>query len=94
MGFYIQVPNNFNKAQQLKELYDGEIISKPKSLSEIPQDKALIVVLRNFGFEAAGLAYSEKEFKEFTSPDDTRPKYFVLLDKKLAYELSGFKNEV
>lgn len=90
MGYYIQVPNNKNKAQQISMLYGGQIIPKPR-FNEIPADKALMVVVDNGPFEAAGLAYDEAEFSEFTALDDIRRKMFVLMDKQQAYKLSGFK---
>jgi len=90
MGYYIQVPNHKGKAQQLVNLHGGQIIPKPNFFSDIPENRALIVVVDNGLFEAAAYAYSEGEFAEFTDPTDGRPKKYVLLDKGLARELTGF----
>jgi len=91
MGFYIQVPEHFGKAEQIEALYDGMIIPKPNSFDLIPLNMALIVVVRNQQFEAAGFAYDEKEFVAFTDPEDLRPKKFVLMNRVMANELSGYK---
>jgi hypothetical protein len=91
MGYYIEVPQNLGKAQQISDLHGGRIIPKPKSLSEVPAELALIVVVDNGAFEAAALAYDEPEFKEFTNPRDNRRKEYVLLDKPLAHKLARYK---
>lgn len=93
MGFYIQVPENKDKAKQIEVEYNGTIIPPPSSFSEIPLDKALIVVVDNEFFEAAGYAYNEQEFLEFTDPNDPRPKQFVLIDRLKAEQLSGYERE-
>ena len=90
MGYYIEVPDNHHKAEQIVRLHGGKIISRPRSFTEIPADKALIVVVDNSSFEAAGLAYSEPEFEAFTSPWDNRPKQVVLMDWEKASKLAGF----
>ena len=89
MGFYIETPKNRNKADQLVILHGAVIVPKPV-FDDVPQDKAVIVVVNNIAFDAAGLAYSEKEFLEFTDPSDNRGKTFLLMDKKLAHRLSGY----
>lgn len=90
MGYYIQTPNNFEKALQLVNLHGGVVVPKPASFADVPEDKALICVIQNAFFEAAGLVYSESEFQEFTHSYDLRPKTYVLLDKSLAHRLSGY----
>jgi hypothetical protein len=93
MGYYIEVEQNKNKAEQIVKLFGGEIVHKP-NFDNIPADKALIVVVNNGPFEAAALAYSRAEFEEFTLPEeiDPRPRKFVLMDKTLAHKLSGYEN--
>ena len=92
MGFYIETKTSTNKAENLVNDYNGTIISKPKSFDQIPEDKALIVVIDNNFFEAAGYAFDEKEFQAFTEPSDPRFKQFVLMDKQKAQESSGYSN--
>lgn len=90
MGYYIQTPQNLDKAEQIVHLFGGVIIPQPKSLDEVPADKALIAVVSNGAFDAAGLVYDQLEFREFTSPRDPRPKKYVLVDKALAHEMAGY----
>jgi hypothetical protein len=90
MGYYIETPQHLEKAMQLVKLHGGTIVPKPQSLADVPVDKALICVIQNGLFDAAGLVYSESEFRAFADSSDWRPKTFVLLDKKLAQTLSGY----
>jgi hypothetical protein len=94
MGFYIQVPNNKNKAQQLCDIHGGTIIEEPKTFNDIPLDKGLVCVVENGYFDAAALCYNEKEFEEFRAPDGysvQRKRTWVLLDNELAKSLSGYR---
>jgi hypothetical protein len=92
MGFYVETCGNHNKAEYLAKIYNGEIIQCPANFSEIPEGKALVVVVDNGMFEAAAFAHSEDEFKCFTqNPNDERPKKYVLLDRNTVEVLSGYK---
>lgn len=90
MGFYIQVPDRLKKARQLVSLHKAEIIQRPQFFGSVPEGKALICVIDNGIFEAAGLCYSEDEFEDM-STNDGRARTWVLMDKALAHELTGFK---
>lgn len=93
MGYYIQTPGqNVNKAIRIAADHDGQLVSKPNHYWDLPEGKALVVVVDNGVFEAAALAYSEREFQEFTDIQDTRHKDYVLLDKATAYKLAGYPN--
>jgi hypothetical protein len=95
VGFYIQTPHPQNKADQLIRLNNAEEIPKPSSFSEIPDGKSLIVVIQNGPFDAAGYAYSEREFKEFTEDVlDRRKRRYLLMDRTATRMLSGFKPEL
>jgi len=91
MGYYIEGPIK-GKAMFIKSEYDGEYVNCPQSFDEVPEDKALIVVVDNGPFEAAGYCFDQREFEAFTYPDP-RPKRWMLMDKKKAQELSGFPPE-
>jgi hypothetical protein len=80
MGWYIQGPA-LGKAQFIVSEYDGKIIPCPKLFSEVPQDKALVCVVKNRLFDAAAYCFSEHEFEAFTEPGDPRPKTWLLVDK-------------
>ena len=93
MGYYIQVPNNKGKAQQIVELYGAKIIPEPIGFWQKDPQEAFICVLDNGPFEAAGFAYNEREFEEFKAPDPfppQRPRTWLVMNRKEACELTGF----
>jgi hypothetical protein len=73
MGYYIQVPDNTNKAGQIVKIYGAEIVPCPSDYNAVPKDKALICVVQNGDFDAAGFAYCEQEFQKFMQPDRVEP---------------------
>lgn len=89
MGRYIQGPA-LGKAGYLQDRFAAVEVAKPDSLSEFEDDRALVVVVSNGPFEAAAYVYSEGELQEFARPLDTRPKTWLLMDKKVAEAESGF----
>lgn len=95
MGYYIQTGTDKNKALSLVAEFGGELINQPRSFGEIPPDKALVVVVENPTFDAAALAYNEREFQAFIRPDSghQRKRHFVLLNRSLAYKLAGYPLE-
>jgi len=89
MGWYIDTEVNKGKATYIEENYNGMIIPRPTSFDKVPDSKALICVVDNGFFEAAGYCFSEREFEVFTAPDP-RPKTWLLMDKEKAEELTGY----
>ncbi len=89
MGYYIEVPQAKNKAAQLVSIYKATIIPCPISFEDIPRDKALICVVNNQMFEAAGYCYSPSELQEFKRLDG-RPRQWLLMDKSITQKLTGF----
>jgi len=90
MGWYIPGPAQ-GKARYIKERHGAEIIERPSSFRDISSDKALICVVDNGPFEAAGYAFSEREFEAFSRPD-SRQKTWMVMDYNLARELSGYSD--
>jgi len=105
VGYYIEVPARFGKAQQIADGfalvhdrgewrtapgYKAEIISQPASLAEVPDDKALICVIANAMFESAGYCFSQAELEAFTQPGDDRARTWVLMDKDAAEACSRY----
>lgn len=91
MGYYIEVPNNKGKAQQLADLHRATILpQRPESFEDAPEGTAIICVVDNGPFEAAALCYSREEFVEFARPDG-RPQTWLLMSQRLAYDLAGYK---
>jgi uncharacterized protein YecE (DUF72 family) len=79
MGYYLETPENFNKANFLCEEYNGQIISveEAESLVNDPDSVAVVCVVNNGFFEAAAYCYNAKEFEAFTIPEDARPKTWI-----------------
>lgn len=93
MGYYIETSSSKGKAMKLIRDYDAKLVMLlPENLSEIPADQALICVVDNGPFEAAGYCFSQGEFKAFNRPTDDRPKTWLLMDKKKVHELTGYKD--
>lgn len=91
LGYYIQTTSAHDKARYIVANYGGQLLTTaPKTYASIPQGKALIVVLDNGPFEAAGFCYDAGEFEAFTYSGDARPKQYVLIDRVLAEQLTGY----
>ena len=91
MGFYIQGPQS-GKAKFLQAKHDCIEIPQPKSFDEIEADLALICVVDNGPFEAAGYCFSPGEFKIFTDPEDHRPKTWLLMNVEKIILFGGNHN--
>ena len=82
MGNYIQAKPGLTKAETLKALGAQEVFTIPASYSAIPPGKKLVVLVDNVFFDAAGVVESERDFDEFTSPNDPRSRRYFLLENK------------
>ena len=72
--------------------YEAEIVRRPANWESIPDGKALIVVVDNGLFEAAGFAYSRSEFNEFVRHDG-RARTYLLVDRDVVERATGYKME-
>jgi hypothetical protein len=90
MGYYIQTGKNIGKAEYLIENYGAKEQLAPNSLSELSPDSALICVVDNGLFEAAGFVYDDDELYGFTLPTDRRFKRWLTMPLDKAKELSGY----
>ena len=94
MGYYIQTPENLFKADQLEILHGAKRFtfgqSMVESFNNLPEDKALICVVNNGPFEAAGLCFSEDEFKAFEYSIPFLFLQFVEVNYFLEYILSVY----
>jgi len=93
MGYYIETDvsdSHFGKAEKIVKAHNGRIVTQEEA-SKLVDSHGVICVVRNDLFEAAAFAYNQDEFDAFTSPSDTRPKTFVVLDREVAKKLSGYK---
>jgi hypothetical protein len=94
MGLYIQTGELFGKAEEIIKEHDAErLVAPPDSFEGIPEGKALIVVVENSCFDAAGFAHNPQEFRIMTDVGmhDSRPRTYLLMDRKLAEKLTNYK---
>lgn len=91
MGYYIEVPGQLHgKAEAIADIHGGKFVDYETAKVHVEDpETAVIVVLDNGPFEAAGYAYNMNEFKAFTDPLDQRKKSFLLLPRKKVQELTG-----
>jgi len=93
MGFYIEVPMKTGKALQLVRLWGAKVLSqKPASFNDVPSGKALVCIINNGPWEAAGFCYSRDELERFDVPDG-RPRTWLFMDLNLVIKLTGYKKE-
>jgi hypothetical protein len=94
MGYYIQTDTNHGKAEQIAKKFNGNIVDElTAGMTMMDRDKAVIVVVDNGPFEAAAFAYNNSEFMEFTSIADCRPRKFVIIDRQIAKEQTGYRGD-
>jgi hypothetical protein len=86
MERYLHPGATVGKADQLISLGAVEIPGPPDSLSDIPEESALICVVSNGPFDAAAYAFSDRELEAFILPDDHRPKRWLLMEKTYVEE--------
>ena len=94
MGFYLQTDAKHGKAEFIRDNHAATIVTQEEAEAAIDNpDLAVVVVVSNGPFEAAGFAFDRKEFEAFTSPDDRRPKKFFTMDRTLCRQLTDFPNK-
>lgn len=93
MGYYIQTPMTIEKVDYLKNRHGAKEIECPGSLNEIPyEDKALVMVVDNVIFEAAGYIYDDNELKRaLPTRKDQRKRTWLLMDKEWVENVTHFK---
>lgn len=99
MGIYIETGGDKNKAEWLVHNKEDVSLIMPNEQGEWPTWEALardypnqvpVCVVDNGPFEAAGVAYDEREYYRFHNPDG-RPKLWLLMKKSDVEEMTGAK---
>lgn len=94
MGYYLQTNSTHNKADYLLRNYGGfELMGPPVAFTDIPSDEALVCVVDNGIFEAAGIAYNEAEMKAFARFDGRPKTWITLRNKQRIYDEAGVSQE-
>lgn len=94
MGVYIQGLYNLVKAKQLMDKYGATPIRAldiPR-FADILEDKVLVSVVENGPFDAALVVVNLSEYLYVLEAlfKDERPRQILMMDKKLAFEMSGY----
>jgi len=94
MGFYIETVLSICKDNWLIKHEDAERLdgTLEDSLKAHEEGFAVICVIDNGDFEAAGYAYDEDEIRRFHRPDG-RPKNWVKMNRSRANELTGYEEK-
>ena len=93
MGFYLQSDGRpKGKAQYFVEHYGAKILPNVPKWEDVPEAEAVVCIVDNGSFEAAGYAYSKKELDEFAD-EDGRPRTWLLMNKELVLSLTGLAGE-
>lgn len=94
MGYYIETGALKGKADALVALYQAERITyqEAEKIALMKMgETAVIVVIDNGPFEAAGFAFSKVEFDAFHYGDNPRRKEYLKMKWSDACEASGFE---
>lgn len=84
MGYYIQTEVTTGKAEYLIE-HEGAQECQPHQ--ERAEDEALVCVVENGLFDAAGICFSDAERDAFNDPTDPRPKTWLVMLRSRVIEL-------
>lgn len=88
MGIYIN-PSGQSKNAWLQE-NAVEIPGMPRDFSAVPSGAVMLCLASNGLFDALAVLYSDGELKEFTRPDDLRPRsYYYAQEAKLPEYVQG-----
>lgn len=91
MGYYVNLPD-------IAEFIDQNSVRITQSDAErffnaaydfYDPSKVVICAVDNYVFFAYAIAYSAEEFKAFSQPSDSRPKYWFLIDKNVLINSGG-----
>lgn len=82
MGYYINPPGQ-GKETWLWENRTGDIATSAPSYAELDKDHHFVVLVNNGAFTAAGIAYDEEEFNDFSRNDGREKAWVQVADERL-----------
>lgn len=93
MGYYIECPQNTQKAEQILQKYK-EVHEVKEPYFDYSCETFMVCVVENGPFDAAAIAYSP-EILEVYKQNDGRPKRWLVAPRKLIVALCPMvKNEL
>ena len=93
MGYYIELPQNKNKVQQMKDLYGAAEVSEKEASELMDEGKGIVCVVENPMFDAVGFCFNRSEFDAFAGDQSGRKKTWLSMDYEHAAQLSGYRRE-
>lgn len=78
MGFYINP--SIESKEDFLERVGTPIAREDVNLDDAHNGLLPVVLVNNGPFTAAGIIYDERELREFTRDDDTRPRKYFLVE--------------
>lgn len=91
MGLYIEVPQHRNKAQQILDTWpEARRWDHTEGFDAIPVGFCAVCVVQNGMFDAAGVVFDEKEYRDFLHPDG-RLRTWLLVRKEDVMKLPKAK---
>jgi hypothetical protein len=88
MGYYIN-PLSGTKEEFLEREATPFTMSKEVRYADIEPDKALVCLMNNGPFTAAGIVYRQRELEEMTLPTDLRPKKWFTISRDKLWAVSS-----
>ena len=93
MGYYIECAEPKGKAAELLDKLDAIEITPAEAEHFIKEDAdaAVLCIVDNGLFEAAAYCHNLSEFRNFSRPEDDRPKTWLLApDRRRVAMLAGY----
>ena len=95
MGAYVNPKGMTSEADKISFLLEhGRTVTREVAaeFTNFSGDELPVVCLDNGMFYAVGIAYDEREVREFTAESDTRPKVYFMVPKDALYANSDLES--
>jgi hypothetical protein len=89
MGYYMEVPANKEKVKQLIEMYGATRFKEVTFFADVPEGKALVIVVENLNYDAAKYIDNRKTLADIHKcirQGDNRPRTWLLIDKDKVFQ--------
>ena len=89
MGYYMEVPANKEKVKQLIEMYGATRIKEVTFFEDVPEGKALVIVVENLNYDAAKYINNRTTLADIHKcirQGDNRPRTWLLIDKDKVFQ--------
>jgi hypothetical protein len=86
MGYYLEPQDNLPRKPSKKAFLENDGIKLKGPEWPLDPDRALVCLIFNGAWWAAGVCYSKAEMEAFNRPDDARQKTWFWLTKEKCYE--------